>query len=264
MNFDQVRVTNEAGVSQPIGVDSTAESAKPASGKLGATPAEPETVAASDGTFVERKLEQIVSAPGSIKKLSVGIVVDGELPPATLNQLRAIASAAVGATATRGDAVVVFSRQASTEPPPIAALALMTLPNKAAPSANAKVGSRQVEGSRKEAMATSSKSATTETSSPNAAPDSPAPDQAAAAPENDSESTPAAPTATSSGIEQQPSWPVLAYGVVALLVGSVALALLRRSRRAPSPVRPLSSAERDEYVLRLRTMLADVRGHHGS
>lgn len=267
LNFDQVRVTNEAGVSQPISVDSTTDNTKPLSGKPGAPTEEPEDDVASDGTFVERRLEQIVSAPGSIKRLSVGIVVDGELPAAKLNQLRAIASAAVGASTSRGDAVVVFSGQASTEPPPpISALAPVAAPNKSNPPANAKTWTRPAEGSRKDSATTASKSTASVASSPISAPDAAAESQVASAPESDDAPVPpqASRAATTTWHGLQPSLPILVYGAIALLIVGVAFTLMRLSRRTESPARSLSAAERDEYVLRLRTLLTEARGHHGS
>ena len=56
---------------------------------------------------VGRRVEQIVQQPGSIQRLQVVAVVQGGLPPAQQDQIRAVLGAAVGASADRGDQVIV-------------------------------------------------------------------------------------------------------------------------------------------------------------
>jgi len=56
---------------------------------------------------VGRRVEQIVSRPGSIQRLQVVAVVQGGLAPAQIDQIRTVLGAAVGASAERGDQVVV-------------------------------------------------------------------------------------------------------------------------------------------------------------
>lgn len=62
---------------------------------------------------VGRRVEQMVSQPGSVVKLQVAVVVRAPLEAAQVEQAKALVSAAVGAVPDRGDVVVV---QAIQEP----------------------------------------------------------------------------------------------------------------------------------------------------
>lgn len=59
-----------------------------------------------------RRVEQMVSAPGAIKRLSVGIVLPEALPAAQLQKLTEVVSMAVGLNATRGDGIAIYSLDA--------------------------------------------------------------------------------------------------------------------------------------------------------
>ncbi len=56
---------------------------------------------------VGRRVEQVVSQPGSIERVQVLAVIRMPLRPPQIDQVRALVSAAVGASALRGDVVVV-------------------------------------------------------------------------------------------------------------------------------------------------------------
>ena len=56
---------------------------------------------------VGRRVEQVVSQPGSIQRLQVVAVVQGGMPQAQQDQVRAVLGAAVGASPERGDQVIV-------------------------------------------------------------------------------------------------------------------------------------------------------------
>ncbi len=56
---------------------------------------------------VGRRVEQVVSQPGSIQRLQVVAVVQGGMSQAQQDQVRAVLGAAVGASADRGDQVIV-------------------------------------------------------------------------------------------------------------------------------------------------------------
>lgn len=58
---------------------------------------------------VGRRIEQVVSLPGAIRKLQVVAVVPRTASPAQAEQLRALLAAAVGAVPERGDVVIVQS-----------------------------------------------------------------------------------------------------------------------------------------------------------
>ncbi len=56
-----------------------------------------------------RKVEQIVATPGSIRRLSVGVLVPQGLDEARLQKLREVISAAVGLDTNRGDAIALYA-----------------------------------------------------------------------------------------------------------------------------------------------------------
>lgn len=58
---------------------------------------------------VGRRVEQVISQPGSIERLQVVAIIQAPLRPGQIEQLRALIGAAVGFSSTRGDVVVVQS-----------------------------------------------------------------------------------------------------------------------------------------------------------
>ena len=56
-----------------------------------------------------KRIEQIVTAPGAIRRLSVGVVLPETLPPAQVQKLTEVVSMAVGLNQARGDAIAVYS-----------------------------------------------------------------------------------------------------------------------------------------------------------
>ena len=64
-----------------------------------------------------RRVEQMVSAPGAIKRLSVGIVLPETLPAAQLQKLTEVVSMAVGLSAARGDGIAIYSLDAMASSP---------------------------------------------------------------------------------------------------------------------------------------------------
>lgn len=59
-----------------------------------------------------RRVEEVVAAPGSIRRLSVGILVDGEVEKADLERLKALVISSVGLNLERGDNIGIFSHAA--------------------------------------------------------------------------------------------------------------------------------------------------------
>lgn len=230
LNFDQIRVTNESGVSQPLfGNSSTTTPFPPIPPRGNGGPASvgppPLPVAMpGDGTRTERKIEQIVSAPGSVKRLSIGIVVDGPLSDAVQEQLKAVAAAAIGVTPSRGDQVSVFAG------PPNANLSSsqVAAPVPVAPPA----ASGSVRENRPSARAT-------------------ALDRWEVA-------------ARRVWRDVKPFRPLLGYAALAMLLAIAAFAVARRGKNRGRTPPELTAAERDAYVARLRMLLSDTRGDHGS
>lgn len=63
-----------------------------------------------------RKVEQVVRAPGSIRRLSVGVIVPGDLQELELKKIHDVVAMAVGFTADRGDGIVIHSLPAADMP----------------------------------------------------------------------------------------------------------------------------------------------------
>ena len=123
LNFDQVRITQEM---------SGAASRRPRPESGGGRPLEL-PLALADGTANvdpgsqtdrlrpaptfdgnTRRLEQIVAAPGNVKRLSVGVLVNAPLDAAAMDQVRQLIIATAGLSAERGDTVVFFARERFT------------------------------------------------------------------------------------------------------------------------------------------------------
>lgn len=55
-----------------------------------------------------RKIEQLVSNPGSIKRLSVGVILPNDVDPGRVDMLSKVISMSVGLNSARGDALAVY------------------------------------------------------------------------------------------------------------------------------------------------------------
>ncbi|WP_175875893.1 flagellar basal-body MS-ring/collar protein FliF [Burkholderia sp. BCC0097] len=228
LNFDQVRITNESDLNRPIAsAGSTGTPLPPSStnGKGIGAPGLPPlpSTPSSDGTRSERKLEQVVSAPGSLKHLSVGVVIDGTLPEETLAQLKSVTAAAVGADGARGDTVAIFAR---TQP--------------ADGSATGIASPLPVDGADRTVPAS------------NLA-DDPRTEPVSAQPDGTQR------ILKRLGLPG----PVVAYAtVLALLIGSALLWRALATSRRSTGLHAMTSTERAEYVTRLRALLSESRQHH--
>ena len=117
LDMNQVRVTKEdvthppaSGGDQPAGVVVRQRETIKDEGSSTGTQREPAAGGNSQRETeyqVGRRVEQIVSQPGSIQRLQVVAVVQGGMSQAQQDQVRAVLSAAVGASADRGDQVIV-------------------------------------------------------------------------------------------------------------------------------------------------------------
>jgi flagellar M-ring protein FliF len=63
-----------------------------------------------------RRLEQIVAAPGNIRRLSVGVLVHAPLDAAAMDQIRQLIVATAGLSGDRGDTVAFFNRERFSAP----------------------------------------------------------------------------------------------------------------------------------------------------
>ena len=120
LNFDQVRITQEmsgaaarrsraeSGGGRPLELPvALADSA--AVGDPGLPTERPRGAGSFDGSA--RRLEQIVAAPGTVRRLSVGVLVNAPLDAATMDQVRQLVIATAGLSAERGDNVAFFARE---------------------------------------------------------------------------------------------------------------------------------------------------------
>jgi len=129
IDHDHVKVTREDVL--PLGkrdggaVGAVARQRSSSSGERGAAAAAPPGVAgapaaqadatgtAASSSEVEylngRRVEQVVSTPGSIKRLSVGIVLPNVADRAQLDKIRQLVSTTVGANPARGDEIAIAS-----------------------------------------------------------------------------------------------------------------------------------------------------------
>ncbi|MBT9457019.1 MAG: flagellar M-ring protein FliF [Burkholderiaceae bacterium] len=119
LDMNQVRVTSEDVVGAnakgepPAGIvvrerESLKDASTGVAGKDGAVT--PPSSSVRDIEYqVGRRVEQVVRRPGSITRLQVLAVIKQGLQPAQLEQLRSLVGAAVGASAERGDSVIVQS-----------------------------------------------------------------------------------------------------------------------------------------------------------
>ena len=116
LDMNQVRVTKEdvthpaaAAGDQPAGV--VVRQRETIKDDGGAAAAKQDGAGANTQRETEyqvgRRVEQIVSQPGSIERLQVVAVVQGGLSQAQQDQIRTVLGAAVGASAERGDQVIV-------------------------------------------------------------------------------------------------------------------------------------------------------------
>lgn len=120
LNMDQIRVTTEDVIPAPqtragqqaAGVvvrerESARELAAPLDTRVGGTAAGGGTMQREVEYQVGRRVEQVVSQPGSIRRIQVVAVVRRALDARQEEQVRKLVAAAVGASPERGDAVVV-------------------------------------------------------------------------------------------------------------------------------------------------------------
>lgn len=67
---------------------------------------------------VGRRVEQVVSASGTVRRITVAVLVKQAMSAEQLDKLREVVAVAAGINSQRGDAVVVYSTQALVNPQP--------------------------------------------------------------------------------------------------------------------------------------------------
>ena len=63
-----------------------------------------------------KKIKQVVSAPGGVRQISVGIVVPGDTPKSRIHKIEQLVAASVGLDTKRGDQIVVHAVEFSGNP----------------------------------------------------------------------------------------------------------------------------------------------------
>ena len=125
LNMDRVQTHTEEVLGAPAGKDETSatgimvrerETIRETEPPLGAQASSEARPAAPGGSnqheteyAVGKRVEQVISQPGSIEGLQVAVVVNQPLAPNQAEQLRSIVAASIGLDAERGDRVVVQS-----------------------------------------------------------------------------------------------------------------------------------------------------------
>jgi flagellar M-ring protein FliF len=151
LNFDEVRRTVQDLL--PGGSQGTVRRRRQTTGGLASDPTstfEAATAAAVRGTTdteydFGRSVEQVVAAPGGVTRLSVGVIVPGNVDAGTQSRIEEIVRVAAGISDERGDVVVVQSLDgiAADDRPAIAAPGTAPAPvdaaEQAAPAAVAAV-----------------------------------------------------------------------------------------------------------------------------
>jgi len=123
LNHEALKVTQEQVLVTPGGggegavlrsKQTSQSDGKPRAG-AGTQVADASGVARSDSSLNEvefqhgKRIEQIVTAPGAIRRLSVGVVLPETLPAAQALKLTEVVSMAVGLNQARGDGIAVYS-----------------------------------------------------------------------------------------------------------------------------------------------------------
>jgi flagellar M-ring protein FliF len=127
LNFDQVKVTAEEVL--------PAKGRNSEQGSAGVIVRERQSVrepgegsAADAGTSLSqtevdyqngRRVEQIVTTPGSLRRISVGVVVPNAVDSQQLERIRDVVSMAVGLNKERGDTISVYSVDQLSSAPPL-------------------------------------------------------------------------------------------------------------------------------------------------
>lgn len=142
INFDQIQTTRETGTLPPIDAMPRAQPPLPSIAASPGTAAAPgasdplpplppalATVAAGPSAPVRtnRVIEQVVTAPGTLRRLSVAIVLDREQPPEVIAKINTVVAASIGLDSKRGDVISTVVRD-----PAVATVAQDTLPHLAA------------------------------------------------------------------------------------------------------------------------------------
>ncbi len=120
LNFDEIKSTIQDVVPLRGGANGEGAIVRKRQVEMGATPSQvvsSEAAAAANTkgstatTEVEyefgRRLEQVISAPGSISRMSVGVIVPGAFDDAKRQRIMDLVRVAAGVNAARGDAIVV-------------------------------------------------------------------------------------------------------------------------------------------------------------
>lgn len=129
MNFDSTQTDKETYipaqgnqgvlVSQDNMQETYGGGVKPAGAPAVPIPANAAAASAANGTYnrtqttskfeVTKQIQHIIQAPGKVERLSVAVLLDGQVNPAIGNTIRQTVSTAVGLDTTRGDQVTVDS-----------------------------------------------------------------------------------------------------------------------------------------------------------
>ncbi len=146
LNHDQTRITQESSSSRAARPQRAAPVAPAPSDGAAATVAEvPSAAPVPSAESGARRVEQIVAETGSLRRLAIGVQLQGPQDAAQVERLKAFVATVVGLNLARGDALSVLVRESPLAPTPPVAVApeKPTAPATAAPGA---WGERRVAG----------------------------------------------------------------------------------------------------------------------
>ncbi|MCX7274071.1 MAG: hypothetical protein NTV19_13005 [Burkholderiales bacterium] len=243
INHDQVKVTREDVV--PLGMrggdavgsmtrSRTTVHGETSAGAVAGAPGAPGAAAepgkgASSTSEMEfqngRRIEQVVSMPGSIRRLSVGVVLPAVLEKARVDEIRQLVATTVGLNPSRGDEIAISALSLSGDAPRgAAANGLAVAPLGAAPASGSASG--PVSGPAAVAAAPAAPAAAADSLLPARRADRPA------------------------GLASWPVW-VLPLALIVLLLLMLLLVWVARGRAPPR----LSPQGREEALLRVQAWL---------
>lgn len=117
LNLDQSKVTTDEPIAAKGPADMAAagvvvherQTSYDGSGPAAATPAKAGSNSSESDYQVGHRVEQLVAATGTVKRMTIAVLVKQPLTEAQLEKLKQVVTLAVGFNSQRGDAVVVYS-----------------------------------------------------------------------------------------------------------------------------------------------------------
>ncbi len=111
LNFDKIKTTNETVVPNNDGSQNILRRQESRSEGEGQQSSKTRLINSEVEYKYGRIVEQVVKTPGSIKRLSIGVLITKEISPLKVKKIRDLIAVAIGIDAARGDKISVESIQ---------------------------------------------------------------------------------------------------------------------------------------------------------